>query len=69
MPNKKDVNEKGEYVRPESGFRHWVKADGSTGFKAERGVKKLNTLFKCTSSIQCYHDVHCCTLRYNAVLQ
>ena len=36
--NAKDKNKKGEYVRPESGFRHHVTADGSSGFKAERGT-------------------------------
>lgn len=28
-------NQKGQYVRPDSGFRNWVTADGSSGFKAE----------------------------------
>ena len=28
---------KGEYVRPESGFRNTITADGSSGFKAEKG--------------------------------
>ena len=28
---------KGEYVRPESGFRNTISADGSSGFKAEKG--------------------------------
>ncbi|XP_028411997.1 uncharacterized protein LOC114534726 [Dendronephthya gigantea] len=47
ISKKKDVNEKGEYVRPESGFRHWVKADGSTGFKPERGRYHLYVSFGC----------------------
>jgi glutathionyl-hydroquinone reductase len=33
----KDLNKKGEYVRPESGFRQRITADGSSGFKAEKG--------------------------------
>ena len=34
-PNK-DINKKGEYVRPESGFRQRITADGSSGFKADK---------------------------------
>jgi hypothetical protein len=33
----KDMNKKGEYVRPESSFRQRITADGSSGFKAEKG--------------------------------
>ena len=32
-----DAQKKGEYVRSESGFRNTITADGSSGFKAEKG--------------------------------
>lgn len=37
----REITEKGEYVRPESGFRNWISADGTSGFKAEAGEKRL----------------------------
>lgn len=39
--NKKDTSKKGEYIRPESGFRHRITADGSSGFKAEQGINDI----------------------------
>lgn len=45
--NKKDTNKKGEYIRPESGFRHRITADGSSGFKAEQGRYHLYVSFGC----------------------
>lgn len=50
---KKSRNEKGEFVRWESGFRHWVTPDGSTGssgeggFEAEAGRYHLYIAYAC----------------------
>lgn len=38
---------KGEFVRPTSGFRKWITADGSSGFKAEAGRYHLYLANNC----------------------
>lgn len=37
----------GRFVRSESAFRHWITADGSSGFKAERGRYHLYVSLAC----------------------
>ena len=36
---KRNRNEKGEFIRWESGFRHWVTPDGSAGVSGDEGFK------------------------------
>ncbi|XP_046841350.1 glutathionyl-hydroquinone reductase YqjG-like [Xenia sp. Carnegie-2017] len=43
----REITEKGEYVRPESGFRNWISADGTSGFKAEAGRYHLYVCYGC----------------------
>lgn len=40
-------NEEGEFVRYKSGFREWIKADGSTRFKPEAGRYHLYVSLAC----------------------
>lgn len=42
-----DTIRDGQYVRPESQFRNWISADGSTGLKAEAGRYHLYVAYNC----------------------
>src|SRR5712692_3206456 len=37
----------GRFIRPESQFRSWITADGSSGFKAEAGRYHLYVAYNC----------------------
>lgn len=41
------TNAAGEFVRPQSSFRDWITADGSSGFKAEPGRYHLYVSLAC----------------------
>lgn len=41
------VGKRGEFLRPDSIFRNWITADGSTGFKAEAGRYHIYVSLAC----------------------
>eukprot|EP00298_Acanthocystis_sp_HF-20_P012058 c19704_g1_i3.p1 GENE.c19704_g1_i3~~c19704_g1_i3.p1 ORF type:complete len:341 (-),score=79.72 c19704_g1_i3:52-1029(-) len=47
------VSEKGEFIRVDSAFRNWIKADGSTEFKPESGRYHLYVSYACPFASRC----------------
>src|SRR4051794_19976114 len=47
MFNNEFSNEEGEFVRYVSGFRNWIRKDGSTPFKPEKGRYHLYISWAC----------------------